>query len=93
MTSGLIMWQSEHDGEPYPVEKDAFYIPIDETNGALITDSYQMSGSRTTALLFIGPNAKDNAKKWDSAVCNDEDGKLDINAQTPEAIATVFGLT
>jgi hypothetical protein len=61
---------------------------LGEENGVLIVDSYETSYSRTTVLLFVGPNSKENWTKWnkfarliaDEEVVTDwPDEELDLN--------------
>ena len=61
----MILWDSENDRGPYPATEDCFYIAIDENNGVLRLADYESTGAHTTNLGFLGPEADQNAKKWD----------------------------
>jgi len=61
----MLIWDSESENDqPTPIEEDRFYRSLGEDNGVLIVDSCETSDSRTTVLLFVGPNSKENWTKW-----------------------------
>jgi hypothetical protein len=57
------IWDSESDNTPSPIEKDRYFIGLDNDNGVLRLDDQDL-GARSTSILFLGPNAKENAERW-----------------------------
>ena len=83
------LWHSEAD-EVVPYKKQS--IAIDAQNSALVTESYELTYSHATAIVFSGPKAKQNAKKWGEYVTSEEEGQPDYNTATTAAIKDCFGL-
>lgn len=85
----MFIWDSENGKSPYPVAEDAFHIALDEQNSALRISDYEANGSHTTTVGFLGPQAEQNAQKWDEFT---DTTSIDLNCETKYAIKQCFGL-
>lgn len=90
----MKIWDSESD-ELCDYKEDEGYIEIDKDNGVLILTNYELTGSHTTTLMFVGPNEDANARKWAKWVerhdGGDDGDEYNINTDTEEAIKSCFG--
>ena len=71
----MFIWDSEAENTVGPIEKDVAHIKIgdDKGNGALVLADYELTGSCTQSVLFYGPEAEQNAKKWDNWIFPDDE--------------------
>lgn len=89
--TATVLWDSEADDGKLGKDTDIGYTKKIGNVLVLIIDCDEVTGSRCTRLLFVGPDAEATAtaKAWDDFVesnaWSDEDeepGKLDLNCDT-----------
>jgi hypothetical protein len=89
----IRVWDSESENSGYDITEDPFYVKLDGENGVFRVRDYEADGSRTTVMLFIGPDSDKNSQKWDDFVCcEDENECPDINCETEAEIRRCFDL-
>jgi hypothetical protein len=89
----VYVWDSEAaDDCVQPVEQDPMFVRIDDENGILRLADYHANGMHTTCVSFIGPDAEENAHKWDAFVKEDRGG-LDLNCDTEKLLKLCFGVS
>jgi hypothetical protein len=88
----MRIWDSESDSVSHSVTEDCMYIAFDAANGVLRLADYEVNGMHTTSMLFVGPDADQNAAKFDAAVDAEGEEGLCVNVDTVELIHKCFGL-
>lgn len=88
----MRIWDSESESVSHCVTEDGMYIPIDDVNGVLRLADYEANGMHTTSMLFVGPDADENAAKFDAAVDAEGEEGLSLNCDTVKLINKCFGL-
>ena len=88
----MRIWDSESDNVSHSVAEDSLYIAIDGANGVLRLADQEANGMHTTSMLFVGPDAEQNAAKFDAAVDAEGEEGLFVNVDTVELVNKCFGL-
>ena len=84
----MVVWDSEE--YPAPVEQSPGFVSFGANGWAFVVQNYPLTGSRTAVVLFGGPHAQENMKKWDAFV-QDEDRDVDYINDTEEALKECCG--
>jgi hypothetical protein len=97
----MLLWHSESDGlGDLRTDKIEGLYRVGATNDPatsqercenviLVTDSYELTGSRCTGILFLGPDSEKIAKAWVAYaenLRNEENDHLHLNTETDKAI-------
>ena len=85
------IWGSE--GEPvHSIEEDPYTIMLSDTDGVLVLDSYQTTGSHTASLMFFGPCAEKNVGCWEDFTSGIDEGDPGYVTETESCIRLCFGV-
>lgn len=90
----MRVWDSEGEAQSHDITEDPFYVQLDDVNGVLRLADYELNGMHTTSMLFVGPDAEENAAQFDAFTESEDEetGGLSLNCDTEKMIKKCFKL-